>query len=244
MNNFNQKLIKSLFTGFLIAIVFGYLFSKEIYLHKGYEVSGDDNYSFVEEAFNYKLAALTFAVVSGFLFFVYYNENKKSTRLKNLDPIKKMFSLKKDLQKLPSLNFKKNFFNYLKDKIFNFKGRVSRVNFIGELLALNLISYIFLEPLKNESSLFIKMIFLMIYLFFLIKINVRRLHDFNFSGWYSIVYLIPFGIYLLGLLTKLDFLMSIILSGWNVLFGVIIIYNLILLIMPSNKFTNTYGEEK
>jgi uncharacterized membrane protein YhaH (DUF805 family) len=250
-NNSKQELIKSIIISVIIAIIIGYIFSNDLYYKKGNEISYkiyqesiNKNSIIIKESFNFKFAALTFSFVSGFMFFVYYDENRKSTFLKNLNSIRYKFGLEKDVQKLLSINFKKNLLNYLKNKIFNFKGRVSRGNFLGELLTLNLISYFFLEAIKNETSLFIKMIFLITYLFFTVKINIRRLHDFNFSGWYSIIFLIPFGLYLLGLLTKWDFLMSIILSGWNVLFGIIIIYNLILLIMPGNKFTNTYGDEK
>jgi uncharacterized membrane protein YhaH (DUF805 family) len=243
MNNFNQKLIKSLFTGFLIAIILGYLFSTEIYLYKGYEVSGDENYTFVQEAFNYKLSTLSFALVSGFMFFVFYDEKRKMDTKNKIISLFGKYNSTGILEFFSLIEIKKKLLLYFKNKLFNFSGRVSRVNFFGEMLALNLVSYPFFMSLQNETNFFFKFIFLVIYFFFLVKIHVRRLHDINFSGWYSMIYLIPFGIYLLGLLTKWDFLKSIILSGWNVLFGIIIIYNLILLIMPGNKFTNTYGEE-
>lgn len=244
MNNFYQKLIKSLFIAFLIAIILGYLFSTEIYLYKGYEVSGDDNYTFVQEAFNYKLTTLTFALVSGFMFFVFYDEKRKIYTKNKVISLFGKYNSTRIFEFFSFIKIKKKLLLYFKNKLFNFSGRVSRINFFGEMLALNLVSYPFFMSLQNETNFFFKFIFLVIYLFFLVKIHVRRLHDFNFSGWYSIIYLIPLGIYILGLLTKLDFLMSIILSGWNVLFGVIIIYNLVLLILPGNKFTNTYGEEK
>jgi uncharacterized membrane protein YhaH (DUF805 family) len=246
INNINQKMIKSLLIGFIIAIIIGYLFSTELYFKKGYEVSNQSDYTITKEYFNFKIGALTFAFVSGFVFFIYYDENKKYFILKNLNSIRNKYRFKYDLQKLKkAIKHPKEDITFLfRHVIFNFSGRVSRGNFLGELLALNLISYFFFEAIKNETSLFFKMIFLIAYLFFILKINIRRLHDFNYSGWYSIISLIPLGIYLLGLLTKWGFLMSIVISGWNVLFGITIIYNLILLIMPGNKFTNTYGEEK
>jgi uncharacterized membrane protein YhaH (DUF805 family) len=229
-NEVSQKIIKSIIIGIIISVIIGYLVSNELYFKKGNEISYNTYLKsfnkesiIIKESFNIKIAALTFSLVFGFIFFVYHDENRKSTLLKILNSIRYKYGLEKDVQKLSSINLKKNLFNYLKNKIFNFKGRVSRGNFFGELLALNLISYFFLEAIKNEPSLFIKMIFLIAYLFFLVKINIRRLHDFNFSGWYSIISVIPFGIYLLGLITKWDFLMSIILSGWNVLFGIILI---------------------
>ena len=89
-----------------------------------------------------------------------------------------------------------------------------------------------------------KILFLVIYLFFLVKIHVRRLHDFNFSGWYTIVYSIPFGLFILGLLTKWDFLMTLILIGWKIIWIIIVIYNLLLLIIPGNDGPNRYDEKK
>ncbi len=251
MNGVNQKLMKSLLLGFITAIILGYFFSNELYYKKGIEISFDTyinsynkNSIIIKESFNYKVAALTFALVSGFMLFVFYDD-KRNTYIKN--KVISLFSKYESNTKLKNhslTEIKKNFVFIYCNLLFNFNGRISRINFLGEMLALNFVSYPLFMPLQNEPNFFFKFIFLVIYLFFLVKINVRRLHDFNFSGWYSIIYLIPFGIYLLGLLTKWDFLMSIILSGWNVLFGVIIIYNLVLLILPGNKFTNTYGEEK
>lgn len=251
MNDINQKLIKSLLLGFLIAIILGYFFSNELYYKKGIEVTFDTyinsfnkNSIIIKEAFNYKLASLTFALVSGLMFFVFYDEKRNANLKSKIISFFSKYKSHSKLEKLSLTEIKKDIVFMLSNLLFNFNGRISRINFLGEMLALNLVSYPFLMSLQKETNFFFKFIFLVIYLFFLVKINVRRLHDFNFSGWYSIIYLIPFGIYLLGLLTKWDLLMSIILSGWNVLFGVIIIYNLVLLILPGNKFTNTYGEEK
>ena len=243
IHDLNQKLLKSIFIGFLIAIIFGFLFFTEIFLYKGYEVSSDDNYTFVKEAFNYKLATLTFALVSGFMFFVFYDGERKTNLKTKINFLFDKCKSNKILKFFTLKEIKKNVFFSFYNLLFNFNGRISRRDFLGETLALNLISFPFWKSLQSESCLVFKIIFMIIYLFFSVKTNVRRLHDFNFSGWYSIIFLIPFGTYLSGLLTKWDFLMTIILRGWNVLFGVIIIYNLILLIMPGNQFTNTFGKK-
>lgn len=248
MNGINQKLINSLLLGTITAIILGYFFCNQLYYKKGIEISFDTyinsynkNSIIIKEAFNYKLAAVTFALVSGLMFFVFYDE-KRNANIKT--KVISLFRKYKSNTKLENHSFteiKKDFVFMIYNLLFNFNGRISRINFLGEMLALNLVSYPFFMSLQNETNFFFKFIFLVIYLFFSVKINVRRLHDFNFTGWYSIIYLISIGTYLLALLTKWDFLMSIILSGWNVLFGVIIIYNLVLLVLPGNKFTNTYG---
>ena len=72
MNGINQKLIKSLLLGTITAIILGYFFCNQLYYKKGIEISFDTyinsynkNSIIIKEAFNYKLAAVTFALVSG-----------------------------------------------------------------------------------------------------------------------------------------------------------------------------------
>lgn len=250
MNGINQKLIKSLLLGTITAIILGYFFSNELYYKKGIEISFDTyinsynkNSIIIKEAFNYKLAALTFALVSGLMFFVFYDE-KRNAYIKN--KVISLFRKYKSNTKLENQSFteiKKDFVFMIYNLLFNFKGRISRINFLGEMLALNLVSYPLFMSQQNETNFFFKFIFLVIYIFFIVKIHVRRFHDFNFSGWYTTAYLIPFGLFILGLLTKWDFLMSLILIGWDIIWGIIIIYNLLLLIIPGNDGTNTHSEK-
>ena len=247
----SQKLTKSMFLGAIIAVLVGYLFSNELYFKKGNEISFDTyansfnkNSIIIKESFNYKFAILTFSLVSGLIFFGYFDENRKFFLLKKINFFTEKFDIKKKTQKLSLFNVENNLFLYFKTKLFNFKGRISRSDFLGEILSLNLISYFFLGLLQNKSSLFFQIIFLIIYLFFLVKINVRRLHDFNLSGWYTFFSVLPVAIFYLCLIIKFEFLIGFVLSTWNLIFGVIILSNLLLLFTPGNKYTNSYGQKK
>lgn len=251
MNDINQKLIKSLLLGFLIAIILGYFFSNELYYKKGIEVTFDTyinsfnkNSIIIKEAFNYKLASLTFALVSGLMFFVFYDEKRNANLKSKIISFFSKYKSNSKLEKLSLTEIKKDFIFIFYNLLFNFNGRISRSNFFVEMLALNLVSYPFFMSKQDETNLFFKILFLVIYLFFLVKIHVRRLHDFNFSGWYTIVYSIPFGLFILGLLTKWDFLMTLILIGWKIIWIIIVIYNLLLLIIPGNDGPNRYDEKK
>lgn len=164
-----------------------------------------------KEEFNYKAGLISGSLSLLFFMFVFYDKHRKivfqnkskiffEILIKKTHYILSGFSLK-GIKKNSSYVYKNLIFSlkgikedtsYLfKNVIFNFNGRISRSAFFGEILALNLVGYFILNLHQQEKNLFFAIIFLIIYLFFLVKINVRRLHDFNVSGWYSIVTIIP-----------------------------------------------------
>jgi uncharacterized membrane protein YhaH (DUF805 family) len=250
MNDLIQKLTKSMFLGLIIAVLLGYFFSTEIYFKGGNEISYytyinsyNKNQIIIKEVFNIKLAALTFVLVSGFMVFVYYNEHKKTYFKVKINSWIEKFAFKKSNPHKSLHKIKNDLVYILKNTLFNFNGRISRSEFFGRIMSLNLISYIFIEPIKNESSMFLQLLLLIIYMYVLINIHVKRLHDINFSGWYCVFYFTPLALYFLCFITKYEFLIGLIMSAWNLIFGINIISNLILLFISGNSYKNRYGEK-
>lgn len=91
--------------------------------------------------------------------------------------------------------------------ILSLKGRFNRLTFLGWncllLIANLLIGLIFISFMpntieaifKNPNSLVVQAVFILpniVFFAFTILFSIKRLHDFNFTGWMSLLLLIPF----------------------------------------------------
>ncbi len=93
-------------------------------------------------------------------------------------------------------------YNLLFHKVFTFKGRSSRKEYITKVLLLTvcIITWVYtIDLYGNEDSLFsflyVTILFVCeIVLFFqYFPLTVRRLHDLNENGWYVLITFLPFG---------------------------------------------------
>ncbi len=87
--------------------------------------------------------------------------------------------------------------------VLMFEGRLSRSEYIIQLIILTVLSLIFLNAATNDYGFDSSFVWLMIiYISSTIygfSITIRRLHDFNASGWWSFLGLIPFVNIIFGL---------------------------------------------
>ena len=123
----------------------------------------------------------------------------------------------------------------LTTKYFQLSGRASRKEYWGIYLLVSVACYIVFFIIKNNDILGLKIVYLSIIILFFIGIpsifvSIRRLHDFNFNGWWFLI------ISLFDIWTN-DF--------FNNLTGGFIIANIphfILGIVKGTPTTNKYGE--
>lgn len=95
-----------------------------------------------------------------------------------------------------------NIYNLLFNKLFTFKGRSSRKEYIIKviLLAVSLITGTYtIDLLGNEATFFsitymlVLCIVITIMFWQYFPLAIRRLHDMNSSGWYVLLTFAPFG---------------------------------------------------
>ena len=82
---------------------------------------------------------------------------------------------------------------------FSFQGRIGRANFVlwwllGSFSALAIVlGFVQLDAIFGEIGLSVMGVVLCIpLLLFVWSLYVRRLHDFNASGWWSVLFLVPY----------------------------------------------------
>jgi len=80
----------------------------------------------------------------------------------------------------------------LTTKYFQFSGRASRKEYWGIYLLVSVACYIVFFIIKNNDILGLQIVYLSIFILFFIGIpsifvTVRRLHDFNFNGWWFLI---------------------------------------------------------
>ncbi|WPY01556.1 DUF805 domain-containing protein (plasmid) [Candidatus Trichorickettsia mobilis] len=94
-----------------------------------------------------------------------------------------------------------NIYNLLFNKFFTFKGRSDRKEYILKslLFILCFIIWSYSGNFSSNNNFLLKLyeiiIFILLLIMFLqsIPLNVRRLHDVNCSGWWTLISFIPFG---------------------------------------------------
>jgi uncharacterized membrane protein YhaH (DUF805 family) len=253
MDKIKINAIKSIIIGMVISIIFGFLFSKSKFFYNNVEISEkvyNENINnvdvikqiIIQEEFNYKIGLIIGALTLLFFMFVFYDEKTKNDFLYKgkifFDNLTKLLKNKFTSNSLDEI--KKNVLYFFNNKIFNFNGKYSRINYLWRLSLIYLCLYKLFEEHQKEKGLdlFSFILLLTIMLYYLVKIKVKRLKDFNISGWYSIIGISPLLLICLASIVKWDFLRGLVLVGWNIIFGVIIIFNLILLLVPGNPDDN------
>ena len=83
-------------------------------------------------------------------------------------------------------------YDSLTKKYFQFSGRASRKEYWGIYLLVSLACYIVFFIIKNHHFLGLKIVYLSVIILFFIGIpsifvSIRRLHDFNFNGWWFLI---------------------------------------------------------
>lgn len=95
-----------------------------------------------------------------------------------------------------------NIYNLLFSKIFTFKGRSSRKKYVYKFFSIILVVIIneFVFDIYENEVNFLSSLYVMISASLVIllclqyfPLAVRRLHDFNVSGWWMLISFIPFG---------------------------------------------------
>jgi uncharacterized membrane protein YhaH (DUF805 family) len=93
----------------------------------------------------------------------------------------------------------------MKEAYFSFEGRLGRLNFWFRSLALIVASVVLmflLSTASDTSGVLLGIVICLPIWIAQISLNVRRLHDLNYSGWYVLVGLVPLVnvIYIIALL--------------------------------------------
>lgn len=124
----------------------------------------------------------------------------------------------------------------LTKKYFQFFGRASRKEYcffwLLQLIGGNVVFFI----IKNNEIFGLKIVYLSIFILFLfllpsITVSVRRLHDFNFNGWWFLI-IILFDIWINDFFN--NFIGGFIITN---------IFHFIMGIVKGTSGTNKYGEE-
>jgi uncharacterized membrane protein YhaH (DUF805 family) len=258
MDKIKINALKSIIIGMVISIIVGFLFSTPKFFFNNVEISekvynlnknNEDvfNQIIIKEEFNYKAGLIIGALVLLFFMFVIYDD--KTNRYFHRKGIIFFDNFTKLLKNKFSLNskveVKKNLLYFFNNKIFNFNGRYSRINYLWRLSLISFCMFNLFEEYQKERGLdlFSFILLLTVFLYYLVKIKVKRLQDFNISGWYSIIGISPLLLICLATIVKWDFLRGLVLVGWNIIFGIIIIFNLILLLVPGNFDDNAYKKK-
>ena len=95
-----------------------------------------------------------------------------------------------------------NIYELLFDKFFSFKGRSSRREYVFRVVVISLVFslvYYKFDIMIDQEGFFVPLcalLLLIVHLLFLFQyfpLAVRRLHDFNVSGWWILISFIPCG---------------------------------------------------
>jgi uncharacterized membrane protein YhaH (DUF805 family) len=76
-------------------------------------------------------------------------------------------------------------------KVFSVKGRIGRVRYIVNLMGLYLFVAVIAAGLQAAGVSFLSFALGAAYLVMLVMLTIQRCHDFNTSGWLSILIIIP-----------------------------------------------------
>lgn len=98
--------------------------------------------------------------------------------------------------------FTENFYILFIKNLFDYDGRASRREYIIRMFTISIIIYsidiLINEFLRSSSTLIVILGFLLTIIAFIsfllyFMLSVRRLHDFNYSGWWQLLILLPLG---------------------------------------------------
>ena len=250
-----SNFIKSLSIGLITTLFAGYSFTESRYFYNGIEQNyGPDEYVKIknhlanglreEEFFNFKLGFIIGGIFFAYFMFIHFDEERKNkltilyNKFKTTEFRQKLIAQLKEKStffKSETLN-KKNGSSFL--NFFN--GRIRRTPFFIYSLIINLFyNSIYAENLTPDIGI---IIFIFILLILEIRLTIMRLHDFNFSGWFSLFKFLPYAVIISEFVLKLYFEIS---SPSVVLFIMIIICgiaNLLLTFIPGDKRSNDFGE--
>jgi uncharacterized membrane protein YhaH (DUF805 family) len=129
--------------------------------------------------------------------------------------------------------------------LFSFRGRIERGQFLERLAVISILAVVLIlimntiygeRPNNFQSMSIFAVIVVWLYLGF--SLLVKRMHDANTSGWYSLLVFLPtVSTLLIGANSRLSVVFGI--------FTLIILSTLLLFfaLWPGTKGPNTYGEE-
>ncbi len=150
-----------------------------------------------------------------------------------------------------SKSFKSRSYITPEDHYFSSKGRFGRVSYLAWMLMLSTLGFLtgllisitgfHIHPMSQKFIMpFWTFIIIVIYLDFLFKI--RRLHDLNRTGWWSLLPIITTALLLILIITFHDPHLE--LTFWIIVFVTNTAFSLYLMIAKGTNGANTYGRQK
>jgi type IV pilus assembly protein PilA len=92
--------------------------------------------------------------------------------------------------------------DYGEIKIFSAQGRIGRVRYIGYSMALTLLAWILIGisaavavPIGQSALVLVVALGYVAFLVVQFLFNIQRSHDMNVTGWLSLIWLLPFGLF-------------------------------------------------